>query len=210
MLKSMIDRLRGTTSLATLETTMQAAGGGGGALAAAETNAETEDTAATATPKSGAKGRKTAADEPAEDDDEDEDEAEMAAGTDAGAVRAAAAEISALCAKAGVPDLAAGLIAQGVSKKAAKLRIADAKRIKGHVAIARKFVPTIGAGLADEFIRNGSTAAEAGLKLLDMMVASQAPEIRNSHQPGSRPAGAAADDHGWGARIDKATGRKEG
>lgn len=113
------------------------------------------------------------------------------------------------CAKAGVPELARMLIDAKLPLAEAEARIENAAEIRALVVTARRYCPTIGTDLADEFFRGGATPAEAGRELLTLMAASQSLEIRNAHAPGTRPAGR-GDDHGWGAAIEKVFGRKEG
>lgn len=116
--------------------------------------------------------------------------------------------VAQLCADAGVPQLAKALIDAKLPLAECKAKIDNAAEIHKLVATARRYLPTIGAGLADEFIRNGATAAEAGRALLAKMAANQSPEIRNAHTPGPRPAGAATDD-GWDASIARVSGRRK-
>lgn len=93
------------------------------------------------------------------------------------------------CGKADVAYLAKPLIDAKAPLDAVEAAIAEAKTIHGYCAMARAYVPTIGGSLAQRFVLNGSTPAEVGEKLLDMMVDHQSAEISNKQQPGGAASG---------------------
>ena len=68
------------------------------------------------------------------------------------------------CTEAGVPDMAAGLIAEGLSPADAKTRLQDAAAIRS-VCVAAELPDK-----ADGFIRAGMSVQEVRSKLFDVMV----------------------------------------
>jgi len=147
-----------------------------------------------------AKAEDEAPDEDAEDDDPKPD-------------AAAAADIVEMCDAAGMAHMAAAMIRAGLSRKAAKARIEQAAEINALVAAARRVNPSIGSSLAAEFQKNGASLGEVRAALFDRLVASQSPDIRNSHQPGrqasGQPAHQPAADHGWGTIVARLPGAKK-
>ncbi len=140
----------------------------------------------------------------AEEDEDDEDEDENPFGKSSKKA-IAPAEVAQLCAGAGVPFLVQGMVDGGATRSEVDEVIAEANAVRDLVATARRINPTIGVGLADSFIRNGSTAAETGATLLEMLADSQSPEIANAHVPGAR-SGSSRVDHGWDAAVAKVCG----
>ncbi|MEM9681647.1 MAG: hypothetical protein AAF942_00140 [Pseudomonadota bacterium] len=144
------------------------------------------------------------AEEKSEAGEGDEEEKEDAAAN----AREAAAEISSLCADAGVPNLAASLIKDGCSVDEAKERIEGAADIRGLVACARRINPAIDAKFADDLIAAGASGEHARAQLFDMIVSKQSEDIQSAF---SSSGGAQRADNGvWDRELKSTNSRIEG
>jgi ATP-dependent protease ClpP protease subunit len=83
--------------------------------------------------------------------------------------RAVAAGIIAAATDAGAPKMAAALIAQGLTLEQAKAKIDGAVAIKAKVAQAHKMNSAIDLGLADAYIEAGASIDHVGSDLLDRL-----------------------------------------
>jgi hypothetical protein len=97
--------------------------------------------------------------------------------------RAEAAEIVKLCVDGGVPMMASGMLAEGISVEDAKARIASAGKAKEIVALARKKDASIPADLAATMLAEGKTVEEIRTAVFDKLVASEEKTSISSHVP---------------------------
>lgn len=97
--------------------------------------------------------------------------------------RAEAAEIVKLCVDGGVPMMASGMIAEGISVEDAKARIASAGKAQEIVALARKKDASIPADLAATMLAEGKTVEEIRTAVFDKLVASEEKTSISSHVP---------------------------
>lgn len=103
------------------------------------------------------------------------------------------AAIARLCLDRGAPALTAAFIDEGLSVNEAKARLSQATEIRAAVGLARKLNPALDVKLADQFIAAGASLEHARAELFNRLVTAQSQEISNSHTPGTRSAGGAAD-----------------
>ncbi|SFM76272.1 hypothetical protein [Methylobacterium pseudosasicola] len=97
--------------------------------------------------------------------------------------RADAAEIVKLCVDGGVPMMASGMLAEGVSVEDAKSRIAAAGKAKDLVALARRKDPGIPADLAATMLAEGKSVEDIRTALFDKLVAAEEKTAISSHVP---------------------------
>jgi ATP-dependent Clp protease protease subunit len=118
---------------------------------------------------------------------------------------ALAAEVTAICAAAGEPQMAAELITARMTADQARAKVGEANSIKAAVADARKVSPAISADLAAEFIKQGKSVAEARSDLLDLIVANQSPEL-SAQPPAAKDTAPKAT--GWDKTIEALNARQ--
>lgn len=125
--------------------------------------------------------------------------------------RSEASEIAKACVAAGVPTMAASLLAEGVSLATANERIGAASQVKELVALASKADSTITASLADDYLAQGKTVEQVRAALFDRMVAKQEETKVSSHveQPKGN-ATAAAASASMERELKRAGMKKEG
>lgn len=98
-----------------------------------------------------------------------------------------AAEIVKACNAAGVPQMAADLLVEGVTIAVAQERIGMAQRMKDLVTSARKKDTTIPENQAEVFLKAGKTVDQARAELFDRIVAKEEETTINSHvAPGDK------------------------
>lgn len=130
-----------------------------------------------------AKDSKAADPMPADEDTEaqiegEPEDEEAEAKPDAASDRAAAAEIATMCADAGVPRMAAGLIRDGATVAQSKARIDSAGKIRAAVERAHRInASAVPMAMADDLIAAGATVETAKAACMDRLCAGQSPEI---------------------------------
>ncbi|WP_342640930.1 head maturation protease, ClpP-related [Rhodoligotrophos ferricapiens] len=103
-------------------------------------------------------------------------------GPTAAEVALAAAEIAEICTAAGVPQMTATLIKEGVTPAEARIRADTAKQIRATVDLART-APGIEADLADQFIAQGASIEQVRAQLFEKIATAQQPTTINTVLP---------------------------
>ncbi len=117
---------------------------------------------------------------------------------------AVAAEISQICADAGLPKMAAALIKSGATVEDTRSRVDGAKEIHAAVALAGKTNPAIKPELADTYLAEAKTLEEVRADLFTKMAGTQKP-VDASHSTVD-PAGQQVVG-GWDKQVEKANAR---
>lgn len=142
-------------------------------------------------------------------------QAEASAKIAVDAALARAADINDICAKAGVPAMAAGLIREGTTAEQAKAKVeAEAGRVKAirdQVKMARNSCPQIEESVADSYIAAGTSADAAGRQLLEKIAAVQAAKpTRSAHQATTGESDAGSVAASWDKAVEKVNARHFG
>lgn len=103
--------------------------------------------------------------------------------------RAQAAEVARLCTEGGVPEMIAGLLAEGATAERTRGRIEMAGQIKDLVALARRSNPEIPEATASALIAEGKTVEQARAALFDKMVARDEETVVSTQRVPGRTAG---------------------
>ncbi|MGU3417750.1 hypothetical protein [Methylobacterium sp. D54C] len=107
----------------------------------------------------------------------------------AGIDRKEAAEIVTLCNDCGVPHLAAGLIAEGVSLDEAKTRVSVVGAVQDITAGARRVAPQIDTAFAMTMLAEGKGVPAIRAAVFEAIVAEQSKTEISSHIPLEQPGG---------------------
>lgn len=102
-----------------------------------------------------------------------------------------------LCAEAGEPDLARGLIARDATQSQVIARLQEVADIRIAGAAAGRVCSAIDPAIADRFISAGAGAKHVKQQLLAAIVAAEGPEIRNCLGNVDAATATAAGNHGW-------------
>lgn len=98
-----------------------------------------------------------------------------------------AIEIADICAKAGVPAMAAPLLREGVTAEQARARTAQAKDIRAAVDLARQKDPSIAANAADVYLTEGKSLDQVRAALFERFVAKEDETPINPSTPLAQP-----------------------
>ncbi|WP_419952528.1 hypothetical protein [Methylobacterium sp.] len=119
--------------------------------------------------------------------------------------RTDASQIAKLCVEGGVPNMAATLLAEGVSLEDAKKRIGAAGEAQKLVAMARRKDASIPEDLATKMLADGKSVEQVRTALFDKLVAGEEKTEISSHIPASiGNAGAAASSASMERELKRA------
>ena len=119
--------------------------------------------------------------------------------------RTDASQIAKLCVEGGLPNMAATLLAEGVSLEDAKKRIGAAGEAQKLVAMARRKDASIPEDLATKMLADGKSVEQVRTALFDKLVAGEEKTEISSHIPASiGNAGAAASSASMERELKRA------
>ncbi|WP_244476019.1 hypothetical protein [Methylobacterium sp. Leaf93] len=123
--------------------------------------------------------------------------------------RTDASQIARLCVEGGVPNMAATLLAEGVSLDDAKKRIGAAGEAQKLVALARRKDASIPEDLAATMLADGKSVEQVRAALFDKLVAGEERTSISSHVPAAIPAGPTASANSMERELKRAGLKKD-